>query len=238
MLAWYDEPLELLTEAVSSAAVIADRILVVDGAYEQTPGAKPRSPRVQADAIRSAARAAGMQCTIVTPETVWAGQVAKRDFMIKEAALDADWVFTIDADWVMTGDRDAIRSELEASDVDEFEVQLSEPLNPDRYLGSIPTHSWHKEYAGQTEWMAVIYRALPGIRCELAHWVFSALKDGERIGLWGGRSYYPPAVTARLKADCLIEHRCLFRRDRELERNVAYCAAREAQMDLMAGIEL
>ena len=70
MLAWYDEPEELLEQAVSSAATIADRILAVDGGYRQTPGAQSRSPQPQTAAIRQTARKAGISCTIVHPSKV------------------------------------------------------------------------------------------------------------------------------------------------------------------------
>jgi hypothetical protein len=238
MLAWFDEPPALLRQAVSSAATIADEIVAVDGAYQQTPNPKPRSPQRQTEAIYRAAVKAGIRCAIVRPTDIWEGQVAKRDYMIQIASEHSDWVFPLDADWIVTGDREAIRAELEASTADEIEVQLAEPLNPKRALEDIPVHQWHRDYAGETEWVPLLYRSMPEMHCEQIHWAYTGLKDGERIGLWGGKTWWPAGEMGRLKADCLFEHRCLFRADKHILRNVTYAAVRADEVDRMAGREL
>lgn len=107
LLSWWEESPSWLSAATASAARLADHIVAVDGAYEHVPDGRPSSGPEQADAIRLAAEAAGIGCTIHVPRDTWRGdEVAKRSFMFAAGQLvaepDRDWFLVIDADEVVT----------------------------------------------------------------------------------------------------------------------------------------
>ena len=104
-LVWWDEPPETLRECVLGAARVCDRIVAVDGAYRRYPGATGTSPPEQAAAISEAARDAGIECLVVSPDRLWAGQVEKRTHALALAAIGSDWVAVVDADHVIDADR-------------------------------------------------------------------------------------------------------------------------------------
>jgi hypothetical protein len=231
MLAWFDEPTELLHDAVTSAAVIADRIVVADGAYDLVPDRSDESDPDQWYAIEEAADDAGLECKFL-PSALWTGQVEKRNALLQAAAPDSDWVMPLDADWRLTGDRDAIRAELADTDAEQFTVAFHEPHNPDRPLAETASHQWHAEYAGQTKREPLLFRALDDMRLEQTHWFYSGVRpDGTRVGLSGGARLYPEAVTRDLAAPLLIEHRCLFRDDKQIVRNRFFCEARDLERE-------
>jgi hypothetical protein len=65
MLAWFDEPVDLLETAVQGAAVVADRLVAADGAYEQVPDRAESSPPEQKRAIVRAAKKAGLDVSFL-----------------------------------------------------------------------------------------------------------------------------------------------------------------------------
>lgn len=78
------------------------------------------------------------------------------------------------------------------------------------------------------DYIPLIYRAMPEMRVERNHWTYSGLKDGERIGLWGGDALYPPGIGACLIPELLtIEHRDLHRDGPQVERNRRFLRATE-----------
>ena len=128
MLAWFEEPTDLLDACVRSLGGFCDRIVAVDGAYDLTPGKARRSPPEQAEAIEKAASAAGIEAEIFVPGRVWEGQVQKRDFMLRLAAERSDYVFACDADYIVRCEVPAVRAELEESDADAFRLRFHTPI--------------------------------------------------------------------------------------------------------------
>jgi hypothetical protein len=234
MLPWFDEPPAELAACVRRMAAVADRVLAVDGAYRDTPGARPSSPPEQADAIREAAEEVGLAHAVVTPEFVWDGQVQKRDFLFRAACEGSDWVIPVDADWRLYGDRDAVRRELQQ------EVSPATPAvlvdwfvpPPPAPAGLVPS-VWHASVAGKLHRYPLLFRCGLEPRVEHRHWWYSAVFGGRRQWLWDGDGRYPVAQLHRLRAPFLIEHRCFFREVALLERNRDYRLARDAECAVM-----
>ena len=231
-LAWFDEPLEQLDECVRSLPVIADRLVAVDGGYSRYPGAKPKSPVSQAAQIRATAKDVGLDVVIHTPNKLWAGQVEKRSFLLQQAAKGSDWFVPVDADHVLHGLRYTVRHEVEnvGEEYDALTADLYTPMNWDRPLDESAAGEWHRDLAGEYTTIQNIFRCLPGLRVERFHWWYSALKDDRKIWLIGGDTD-PQARRAafyKLQAPYLIEHRCLFRKPKQIIRNRAFCDDRVA----------
>lgn len=181
LMAWYDEDVTILWRMIRSLEGVADRLVAVDGAYALYPDGKPRSPRAQHIEIDEAAKAAGISATIVTPKKLWKhNEVEKRCFMFEEgdkfANPDKDWFLIMDADDYVI-DPGGFRNILQRT---EYDVAAVELLN--------------KEGTGTA--FRKLFRALPGIYVEGAHYVF---KHGNRY-LWGNTGYHrlEPCADARM----------------------------------------
>jgi hypothetical protein len=236
MLVWFDEPVALLRQAVKSAAVIADRIVVADGAYELIHDRAPTSPPNQQRAIADEAQKQGLKCEFLRPR-LWKGQVEKRQAVLQRACKGSDWVMVLDADWRITGDREAIRAEIEVSDAEQILVEFVEPANPDRDVNDCAPNIWHASEMGIYRRNPLIFRVMDDMRCEFHHWIYSGVrKDGTRVGLWGGVGHYALAHSRFLGAVHLFEHLCLFRDDKRIQRNRLFCGARDADVAL-TGVE-
>jgi len=219
MLSWYDEPPELLREAIEGAAVLADRVVAADGAFSLLDDAKPESELSQEHAIITEAERWGLDVEFLPPR-IYKGQIGKRNALLKHATRptlkadwDSNWVFPLDADWKIVGDRSAIRSELamlHGKGFEQVSVPFMEPLNPEFGVRLA------------VDRIPLIMRAMPGMQIEQAHWIYSGLRRGERVGLWGGDALYPPAKTAELQAPLLIQNRLYFRDAYRLERSQGY----------------
>jgi hypothetical protein len=228
MLAWFDEPAELLAQAVTSAAVVADRVVAVDGGYRLRPGARGQSPKDQRDAISEAACECGIQAQSYIPRDVWDGQVEKRNFMLDWACESADWVIPLDADWVFKGDPDAVRAEIAAATVPVLRVPMFTPYDGSRPLEQVASTSWHEQLAGEWLDIDILVRVMPGLRVEKSHWGYSGEWNGERVNLWGCIGVYPDAPRER-SGTLMVEHRCFDRDLGRIEANRAYCLARDAE---------
>lgn len=232
MLAWFDEPEEMLHRCVTSAGVIADRVVAADGAYKLVADRAPTSPASQRRAIERAATEAGLDVDFL-PARLWEGQVQKRDALLRAATRgggEDDFVMPIDADWVLHGDRQAVRRELAAATAEQFRVQITQPANGDH--NGYP-HSWHRNRDGKTWRQELLFRVLGEMCLERLHWWYSGVRaDGTRVGLAGGAELYPRATLATLRADFLIEHRCMFRDTKQLERNRIFCERRDHEREL------
>lgn len=229
MLAWFDEPEEMLYKAVRSSEVIANRIFAADGAYELVGDKAPESPPSQKEAIQQAAEDAGIQVTFLEPR-LWKGQVEKRNALLDAATSDRqerDWVMPLDADWVLHGIREEIQMELNSHRIEQFKVKFRQPKNPNRTNRDFP-HAWHANYDGKTRLEPLLFRAMSDMRLENTHWHYSGVrKNGVRVGFSGGARIYPPAVSRDMQATFLIEHRCMFRDDKTLLRNRDFCLKRD-----------
>lgn len=232
-LAWYDEPIALLEACVRGAAEIADRIVAVDGAYRRFPDGQPASPPEQADAIRRVAGEVGLECDVFVPDELWAGQVAKRTFLVQRAAQGSDWLAMIDADHIIHADQEAARAELESyrQRVCIVSVPFYTPLNPRRSLEKSSASHWHSKLADKRIVHCHFLRALPGLRVERFHYWYSGMRHGRRVWLpFGGSpsrkrraAPYPVMLPTPMKARYEVEHVTLMRDRRHILANRAFC---------------
>ena len=235
MLNWFDEPPELLRQAVRGAAVFADRIVAADGAYSLVGEAEPRSDPEQTIAIAEEADACGLTCEFLPPQ-VYAGQVAKRTACLQVAKEGSDWVLPLDADWLIEGDGPAIRTELEemhANGYEQVAVRFYQPENPELDMDELALNVWHINEAGLERSTPFIYRSMPEMRYDTNHWsLVCRSEDGREVGLFGAtlRPGLARPKTGYLQAEHLFQHLCLFRERKQIERNRDYIAKRDAEV--------
>ncbi|WP_329214806.1 hypothetical protein OG352_05220 [Streptomyces sp. NBC_01485] len=198
LLSWYEEPAPWLAECVAGLAQICDHLVAVDGPYALFPGAtrKPASGSEQADTIARAAAGAGMGCTVHVPrEPWWGNEVEKRDYMFRLAMTMAqpgvDWLLRVDADEVFTQVPIDTKKALGETDLDVAEVAL-----------------WERGDGEDSQQpLRVLFRALPGIRIQQAHYVVTVpgLDGGSRVLV--GNDTVHQAETALPLWDVRLEHR-------------------------------
>lgn len=226
-LSWYDEKPEDLILCVKALGKIADRVVALDGAYRRYPSAKPRSPDDQVAAIRDAARAANIDSVILQPDRTWAGQVEKRSFLLANASVGSDWISIVDTDHIVHTGRKKARAELASygPDIDVVSVGFFTPSEEDHDLKKVSATNWHKDMAGTTVELGHFFRALPGLHVERFHWWYAAVKDGHKVWLWhgDGQADAPVLSQHRMKEHYVVEHRCLYRDERHILENRAFC---------------
>jgi hypothetical protein len=197
LLSWYEEPAPWLAECVAGLAKICDHLIAVDGPYALFPGAtrKPASGSEQADTIARAAAGAGIGCTIHVPrEPWWGNEVAKREYMFRLAMTMArpgvDWLLRVDADEVFTQVPADTKKILGETDLDVAEVTM-----------------WERDDLDSQFPLRVLFRALPGIRIQQAHYVVTApgLDGGTRVLV--GNDTVHRAEPALSLWDVRLEHR-------------------------------
>jgi hypothetical protein len=199
LLSWYEEPPAWLAECVASAARLCDHLIAVDGPYALFPGAlrKPASGSEQAEAIAHTAAGAGIGCTIHIPRQPWWGnEVEKRDWMFRLAATLAgrdDWLLRIDADEVLTTVPPDTRRLLADADQDVAEVTMWERGLEDGQDSQYP--------------LRVLFRALPGLRIQQAHYVVTAAGPDGRTRVLCGNEPVHKAEPAAALWDVRLEHR-------------------------------
>lgn len=203
LLSWYDEPAPQLAECVAALSKFADHIIAVDGPYAHFPGAlkKPASSPEQAETILRTAAGCGIGATIHSPrQPFWGGEVGKRDLIFKLGmafAEEGDWFLRIDADEILTAP-DYAKEQLAQTDKHVAEVTIWE--RPADEVGRIvDTPDYESPFR-------CLFRAIPGIRIEQAHFVVTAPVDGRREFLVG-----PKALPAEPLWDVRIEHRTQLR---------------------------
>lgn len=222
-LAWWDERPEDLERCVRGMATVADRVVAVDGAYARYPGATVTSSVEQHDAIRETAIEVGIEPIIVTPDRLWAGQVEKRDHMMRLAAEGSDWIAVVDADYVISGDRPMVRRDLASYTADVVRVIIETPAGNGEYASHY--HRLAEQY--RTQEFEHIFRALPGMRVERLHWCYSALKDGERVWLFGIPDDTRPKAQSVMLDNYRIRHMTLRRTPEQIRSKRAYFNDRE-----------
>lgn len=232
-LSWWNESPEDLDACVRGLATVCDRLVAVDGGWARWPGATERSAQDQWDAIADAADAVGLEYRIAMNPAVldgesgiWAGQVAKRSFLMAEAAKDSDWICVVDADHILHGDRAAARAQLAAmpDDVLVVNARFWTPPNAERDLRTSAATYWHAGMSGATVEFGHIIRALPGMRCQANHWVYIGERDGHEVTMLYGVVGIEGPVMA---APYLVEHRTLFRDEAHIDANRRFCADRD-----------
>lgn len=223
-LCWWKERPGDLEACVRGLGTIADRIVALDGSYRRYPGATITSSKKELDAIRSTAREIGLDCLILQPDRLWAGQVEKRSYLLNAAAVGTDWIVTVDTDHVISASREAVRAQL-AQDLstDAWDVPFYTPIPSDRPVAESAPGQWHIEQAGTTVYIPQVWRAHPGFLVEERHWWISAVKAGQRIWMWGGDGRYPQSVHSRFSAPYGVEHRCLFRTREQILASRGFC---------------
>ncbi|MFJ2004809.1 hypothetical protein [Streptomyces chartreusis] len=198
LLSWYEEPAPWLAECVAGLAQVCDHLVAVDGPYALFPGAtrKPASGSEQADTIARAAAGAGIGCTIHVPrEPWWGNEVEKRDWMFRFAMTMAkpgvDWLLRVDADEVFTQVPADTKRALEETNLDVAEVTM-----------------WERGDGQDSQFpLRVLFRALPGIRIQQAHYVVTVPgQDGGTRVLVGNDTKHK-AEPALPLWDVRLEHR-------------------------------
>lgn len=223
-LCWWNERPADLEACVKGIANIADRLVAVDGSYRRYPDATITSPSEQAEAIRRACERAGIECVIHLPDRLWAGQVEKRTFLLREAAKDSDWIVVVDTDHIIHTDRQKARAVLAAMPprVRFVSVDFFTPLNKRRSLANSAATNWHVNAAGQTTELAHIFRALPDFEVRKKHWHY--------YGTWGGsevRLLYGGKADEKLPVPYVVEHRTLFRTRKQVLDSRAFLNDRQ-----------
>lgn len=226
LLAWYDESPIWLAAAVVGAAKLCDHIVAVDGAYSLFPKGRAWSTPEQAQAITEAAHAAGVGCTIHHPAETWAGnQIEKRTLMFDLAAqiaTEEDWAFVFDADDLVTRVPADARARLAETDLDVAVCTLwwTEDMQRDldkaaaAQLISYPNEAANRYHRG-------LFRMLPGLRVEGAHYHYVAERDGRVVHLRGHEDVHELEPFLNL-TDLRVQHRHPQRTRRRLETAAIY----------------
>lgn len=208
LMAWYDESVEILWRAVRSLEGAADTLVAVDGAYRLFPKGKRKSPVSQHEEITFAAKEAGIELDLVIPDKVWKNnEVEKRTFMFNRGEQHTntdDWFLIMDADdYVLKVG--AFRNVLSATTDDVAAVDL---------LGE----------GGKATAYRKLFRALPGIHCEGAHYVFKHENDY----LWGNTGHHQLASCADARG-LKIVHDPDARPKNRNDRKTEYYRVRDAE---------
>lgn len=227
-LAWWNERPDDIRRCLHGIANIADRVVAVDGAYARYPGATVKSSASQREALVEAAKEFNLELWTPGVDRLWAGQVEKRDFLMRNAAVDCDWIAVVDTDHVIFTDRRLARQELEntppASDIDVVKVDFVTPDN-DKKPEEKAAGNWHLQ-TGRVS-IAHLFRPLPGFRVERFHWWYSALKHGERIWMWGNDESRPLAKPKVMATPYEIQHLTMFRTKEQVLASRAFLNDRE-----------
>lgn len=229
LLSWYDEPVPWLAECVAGLARLCDHLIAVDGPYAAFPGAlrHPASAPVQADVIAHTAAGAGIGCTIHTPrQPWWGGEVGKRDFMFRlgmtMAEPGVDWFLRIDADEMLIEAPPEARKQLAATEHDVAEVILTERAQQQ----AADAAGLAVDYRSP---LRALFRALPGIAIEQAHYVVTAPSDTGRRILCGNTFVHRQEMAEPLW-DVVLDHRTR-------QRSAARQQAKRGYDPVMAQIE-
>jgi hypothetical protein len=224
LLCWYDESPIWLAAAATAAARLCDHVVAVDGAYALYPGGKPQSDPEQAEAILHAAYAAGIGVTVHRPREVWMGnQIEKRTALFRLGAeTGADWFYVFDADDLVTHVPADARDRLEQADEDVavFTLWWTEDVERDEAkaagarMFSYPHEAANRYFRG-------LFRALPGLRVEGAHYHYVADRDGGLVHLRGHEDVHELEPFLNL-TDMRVQHRHPQRARARLEVSAAY----------------
>jgi hypothetical protein len=214
LLSWYDEPPQALATMIRSLTKIpVTRLIALDGAYSLYPDARHRSSSEEYRAIIHTTHHLGIDLTIHTPSTVWAGnEVEKRNrlFELAEQVTGPDdWYMVIDADEEVLQAPEDVPARLASSPFDVAGITLKEPGHP---LGTIVFDTF-----------PMFFRAIRGIRCHQDHFTYRT-PDGRN--LWGDAKR--TRLEPRLNLDGLVvEHRNQLRHPDRRKAAVTYYDRRD-----------
>ena len=191
VLAHYDESPLWLAAAVAGAAKLCDHIVAVDGAYAFYPGGRPWTGPEQAQAIVETAQACEIGATVHHPADKFEGnQIEKRTLMFnlaqQVASSDEDWIYVFDADDLVTHVAADTRDRLAAAaeDVAVFTLWWTEDMHatPAREQAA---QGFAYPHEAANRYFRGLFRALPNLRVEDAHYHYVAERDGETVHLRG-----------------------------------------------------
>lgn len=226
VMMWYDEPVVDLVAYVSSLEGFVDRLVAVDGRWEgfDPENDYPASSIDQSLALIEACDIAGIDLTLHRPSAPWAGERTHRNYAMKLAVADADWVMPLDADerisYIGTYDRDL----LENTTYDVAEVKFLTLEGP-----HVPFTQWEKP--GQGVYLRKIFRGHPDLNFYNKHyWLW----DGTQA-LWHPMPGLPFAKSVKLEMS--VDHYTAQRRDERHAQKAAYVPMRDAA-DVERGYEV
>lgn len=213
VLCWYDESPTWLATTTASLAKCADHLVAVDGAYRLYPEGRGRSQNEQADAIVRAAEAVGIGLTLYQQDEPFAGnEVEKRSLSLRLAEAIAtpyeDWYLVIDGDETVLEVAEGVRARLASTDKDVATCGLTEWM-PDPFSDEARTQFTQTVYIEPTWTVPVrrLYRALPGLRYEDAHFVITAEVNDRKRYVSGLTPHHYLEPAEELHQDIRIEHR-------------------------------
>lgn len=214
-LAWWNERPEDIRACPAGIANVADRVVAVDGAYSRYPGATVASPKEQYEALIDSANEFGLDLVTPSIDRLWAGQVEKRQFLMREASVDCDWIMVVDTDHIIDTVRDDIRTEIGQITLnphaDVIDAHLFTPPNEGMPIEKIAAGKWHEESATKILNIAHFYRPYQDFKVERFHYWYSAVKNDEKIWMWYGDGSAREAQHVGLETQYKIIHRTLFR---------------------------
>lgn len=219
LLAWYDEPIPMLTRCIRSLAGVADVLIAFDGRWSLFPGESETSSKMQYVAVMAAAEDADL--LLVTASRGWETQVEKRAALFAAARdVSADWALIMDADnYVERADAAALRAELERTERDVLMAAVNGR-----------SHDRKRPYGGAVR---RLYRVLPGLTVARAH---NGYVTGDGRWLLGDHAYVELEPAETLPADVLtIGHDDTLRDiDRNAARTTYRVARRQAREEVWA----
>lgn len=233
---WNERP-EDLERCVEALSVVADRAVILGGAYRRYPGATVAFRPDEIDAIQRAASRAGIEVRIVEATELWAGQVAKRTALMRLAAEgldpDRDWIAVLDVDHVLNGNRESVRRQLEGFGPEVIQVQarMTTPGNRARPMRESAASHWHADIADQTITIGQLFRPWPDITVHEKHFHYRMRRGGRQVELRYATKQPGPVLT-----DYLIEHLTLFRTPEQVRDSRAFLNDR-ARLVALSGQE-
>lgn len=156
----------------------------MDGAYALYPDGRAESDPGQRARIEQTAAIHGLACRVHVPAGVWQGnEVEKRaamfDLALEGATPERDWFIIVDGDQVVESvDAAALRAALADFSGDVATVRSRMQKDPTDFM---PNRS--------------LFRALPGLTVEKAHYNYTAARNGQPVYLW-----HPPPDAERAGA--------------------------------------
>jgi hypothetical protein len=228
-MAYYDDDLVLLERCIRSLEHLCDRLVVCDGRYERyEPGGPVASPVDHRWHIEAVCADIGMPLVYDVPDRPYAGQLEKRTRLMQLAAEGSDWIVVVDADHVVHCAAAAVRHEFATTDADSLRFDFYTTPNYERPLSESAPTLWHAGLSNDKVNVALIIRAVPEIRVERFHWWYSGMVNGERRWLAAeGDGVYGHGKSVDIQAPYFVEHLCLYRSDRLVQLNRAFCEDRE-----------
>lgn len=223
LLAWFDEPPEILARClVGLACGGVDHVVALDGRYALFPTDRDVSSPNEYAAILLGCRELGIACTISQPSGPWmGGEVEKRTALFAAGlavSRPGDWFWVQDADQWTTECPDDLKDRLAATDLDAAEVMML-----DKVAEAAAVANWPARFS-----LRSLFRAQPiVVRTNHVNYMTA---DGRH--LWG-RDGEGRVCNALDLTDCVtVEHHPQARQHDRLVAKLGYYHARDT-----AGVE-